>query len=227
MTPRVDPERVVVFGASMGSNVAPLVASGARVAGVLTWGGGARPWFERMIAFERNRRELSGMAGSRADTEMKQIAAFLHHYLIEAKTPETIAREYPDLAGAWSLLLGTEGETHYGRSLAFHQQAQRQDWAGAWSRLDAPALAMFGEWDWYEDPAGARWIADLVNATRPGNGRFVLVPRTDHHFVRFPDAAAAVRGEGGIVDADPASDAMLAWLREVVAARAPGPGGRR
>lgn len=221
----VDPRRVVVFGASMGANLAPLVAAGTRVAGVLTWGGGARPWFERMITFERNRREGSGMPGSRADAEMKQVAAFLHHYLIAAKTPATIAREHPALATAWSLLLGTEGETHYGRPLAFHQQAQRQDWAGAWSTLDAPALALFGEFDWYEDPAGARWIAGLVNATRPGRGRFLLIPRTDHHFVRFPDAAAAVRGEGGTVDADPATDAMLDWLREVVAIRAPG-GGR-
>jgi len=217
-SPWVDPQRIVVFGASIGANYAPLVAAGTKVAGVLTWGGGARPWFERMITFERNRREGSGMPGSRADAEMKQIGAFLYHYLIEAKTPATIAREHPELAAAWSLLLGAEGEHHYGRPLAFHQQAQRQDWAGAWSRLDVPTLAMFGALDWYEDPAGARWIADLVNATRPGIGRFILVPGTNHHFLRFPNAAAAVRGEGGVVDPNPATDKMLAWLGEVLAA---------
>ena len=218
-SPWVDPQRIVVFGASMGANFAPLVAAGSKVAGVLTWGGGARPWFERMITFERNRREGSGMPGSRADAEMKQVAAFLHHYLIAAKSPATIAREHPELAPAWSLLLGAEGESHYGRPLAFHQQAQKQEWAGAWSKLDAPTLAMFGALDWYEDPAGARWIADLVNAKRPGSGRFILVPGTDHHFTRFPDLASAVRGEGGGVDANPATDAMLGWLKEVVPAR--------
>ena len=219
-SPWVDPERVVVYGASMGANYAPLVAAGARVAGVMTWGGGARPWFERMLAFERARRERSAMSGDRVDAEMKQVAAFLHHYLIEGRTPEAIARAHPELAGAWALLLGTEGETHYGRPLAFHQQAQRQDWGGAWSRLDAPALAMFGEYDWFEDPEGARWIAGLVNAKHPGRGRFVLVPQTDHHFVRFPDAAAAVSGKGGTTDADPATNAMLAWLGEVTGVRA-------
>jgi pimeloyl-ACP methyl ester carboxylesterase len=220
----VDPERIVVFGASMGANYAPLVAAETNVAGVLTWGGGARPWFERMITFERNRREQAGMPGAQADAEMKQIAAFLHHYLVEAKAPVAIAREQPRLAAAWSLMLGTEDDRHYGRPLAFHQQAQQQDWAGAWSRIEAPTLAMFGGYDWYEDSGGARWIADLVNATRPGHGRFTLVPHTDHHFVRYPDAASAVRGHGGVVDADPATDTMLAWLHDVVPAR-PGAGG--
>ena len=39
--PGVDPRRIVVYGASMGSNYAPLVASGQNVAGVVVWGGGA------------------------------------------------------------------------------------------------------------------------------------------------------------------------------------------
>src|SRR5262245_48004387 len=111
----VDPERVIVFGASMGANFAPLVAQRRRPAGVMVWGGGARPWFERMIAFERNRRELSGMDGERLDAEMKQVTAFLFHYLVEGHAPERVAREHPGLAGAFPLLLGTASDTHYGR----------------------------------------------------------------------------------------------------------------
>lgn len=218
----VDPERIIIFGASMGANLAPLVASARKPAGVLVWGGGARTWFERMIAFERNRRELSGMPGDRIDAEMKRVTAFLFRYLVEGQSPERIAREHPALADAWSLLLGTEGDTHYGRPLAFHQQAQQQDWAGAWSRLDAPVLVVYGEHDWYEDSAGARLIAQVVETRRVGRARFVLVPQTDHHFVRYPSAAAAVAGTGGTVDADPAADEMLRWLRESAARRRSG-----
>jgi hypothetical protein len=33
--------------------------------------------------------------------------------------------------------------------LAFHQQAQRQNWQAAWARVEAPVLAMYGEYDWF------------------------------------------------------------------------------
>jgi predicted acyl esterase len=44
-SPDVDPAKIVIFGASMGGNYAPLVASGVPVAGVMIWGGGAHSWF--------------------------------------------------------------------------------------------------------------------------------------------------------------------------------------
>src|SRR4030095_780624 len=43
----VDPDRIVVFGASMGSTMAPLIAQGRHARAVATWGGGARTWYER------------------------------------------------------------------------------------------------------------------------------------------------------------------------------------
>src|SRR5262245_60362093 len=41
-SPGVDPDRIVVFGASMGGNYAPLVAAGEPLAGIMIWGGGAK-----------------------------------------------------------------------------------------------------------------------------------------------------------------------------------------
>src|SRR4029453_5827414 len=43
--PDVDPRRIVVYGASMGSNYAPLVAAGQDVPGGVGWGGGGKNWF--------------------------------------------------------------------------------------------------------------------------------------------------------------------------------------
>jgi hypothetical protein len=60
-SPDVDPARIVIFGASMGGNYAPLVAAGEPVAGVMIWGGGAQTWFERMLGFERRAKELAGV----------------------------------------------------------------------------------------------------------------------------------------------------------------------
>jgi pimeloyl-ACP methyl ester carboxylesterase len=212
----VDPRRIVIFGASMGGNFAPLVALGRQVAGVIVWGGGARTWFERTLAFERNRRELSGASAERINPEMREVSAFLHHYLIEAKARAQIAGEHPALAQVWKSLTGTEGDTHYGRPLAFHQQAQRQDWTAAWARLDAPALILFGEYDWFEDAGGHALIERIVRRKHPEHTRFRIVPQTDHHFTRFRRPEDAVTDTGGETNEGPAVAEILTWLREIM-----------
>ena len=215
----VDRRRIVVFGASMGANQAPLVAAGRPVAGVITWGGGARTWFERMLAFERNRRELSDMPVGRIGAEMKQVEALLHAYLVERRAPSRIAREDPELGAAWPrLVLGAQGDTHYGRPVTFHQQAQAQDWPAAWGGVDAPALVLFGEYDWFEDSGGAALAARIAARRHPERTRFRIVPRTDHHFVRFERPEDAVAERGGTIDEGPAVEEILAWLKALLAA---------
>ena len=84
----------------------------------------------------------------------------------------------------------------------------------AWSRVTAPVLAMYGEFDWFEHADAHRLVADLANRRAAGQGEFVVIPATDHHFDRFPSAAAAFRGEGGVNNADAAVVVMLRWLGE-------------
>ncbi|MGH8249245.1 MAG: alpha/beta hydrolase family protein [Steroidobacteraceae bacterium] len=208
----VDAARIVVFGASMGGNMAPLVAAGEPLAGVMIWGGGAHSWFERMLGFERRAKELSAIPAAELDAYMRSLQRFLLAYLLERKDPATIAREQPALAGIWGRIVGTGEGSHYGRPLAFHQQAAQQDWAAAWERVDAPVLALYGEYDWFEDVAAHRLVAEIANRRASGRGELVQIAGTDHHFERFADARAAFRGEGGVVNSDAAVDVMLRWL---------------
>ena len=213
-SPDVDPARIVIFGASMGGNYAPLVAAGEPVAGVMIWGGGAQTWFERMLAFERRAKELSGAPAAELDAHMHALARFFVAYLLDGKDPVAIEREQPALAGTWEKIVGSGPGSHYGRPPAFHQQAADQDWAAAWARVDAPVLALYGEYDWFEDAEAHRLVADIANRRAAGSGEFVVIPATDHHFERFPDAKAAFRGEGGVNNADAAVSVMLRWLGE-------------
>jgi dienelactone hydrolase len=210
----VDSERIVVFGASMGGNMAPLVAADQEVAGVMIWGGGAKSWFERMMGFERRARELGGAPAAELDRDMRSLARFFVSYLLDRKDPATIAREQPGLAHLWPRIVGTGEGTHYGRPLAFHRQAAARDWAAAWARVDAPVLALHGEYDWFEDADAHRLVADIANRKNAGRGRFVQIPATDHHFMRYRDARAAFREEGGSVNSDAVVAVMLEWLRE-------------
>jgi pimeloyl-ACP methyl ester carboxylesterase len=213
--PDVDPRRVVIFGASMGSNFAPLLAADQPVAGVVVWGGGATTWFERMLRFERNALELGDTEPVRLAPEVNARAAFLERYLIERQSPAAIAQAEPELGKVWGRLVGTKGDTHYGRPLAFHQQAQRQNWAGAWARVTSPVLVLYGEYDWFESRDAAALIADVVNRKRPGGATLEVFPGLDHHFMRYETPRAAYRESGGVVAAAPVVDAVLVWLARI------------
>ncbi len=211
---QVDPRRIVVFGASMGGNMAPLVAAGQDVAGVMIWGGGAKPWLERTLGLERRAKAFEGLPAAELDAYLQSLRRFLRAYLVDRQTPDAVARRRPALAGVWKRMVVTGENSHYGRPFAFHQQAQAQNWPAAWTQVDAPVLVLYGEYDWFEDAAAHRLVADTVNREQSGRGRFVTIPQTDHHFVRYPTPEAAFREQGGRIDADPAVDQMLRWLRK-------------
>jgi pimeloyl-ACP methyl ester carboxylesterase len=217
----VDPRRIVIFGGSIGGTYAPLLAADQELAGVMIWGAGATTWAERMLRFERNALELGGTEPGSLAAEMAARYRFFERYLLQGETPAQIAATDTALGSVWTRIVGTATDGQYGRPFAFHQQAQRADWAAAWSRVRAPVLAMYGEYDWFESRAATELIARIVNGKTPGRGTFVEVPAMNHHFWKFGNAEAAFRESDGRVDADPAVRVMLDWLAQRFAA-APG-----
>jgi dienelactone hydrolase len=212
--PWVDRDRVMVYGASMGANLAPLVAAGHKVRALAVWGGGAQSWFERQLGFERRALELGGKSGDVVDTRMRLLSRFYAAYLLDGIAPADIARRDAALGAAWSNVTGSEGATQFGRPVAFHQQAQRQAWAKAWAAIDAPVLALFGEYDWYESADGVRLIARVVNARRPGAAQARIVRGLDHHFMRYASAEDAFGDRGGQVGAAAVTSVLVPWLKQ-------------
>jgi pimeloyl-ACP methyl ester carboxylesterase len=215
----VDPNRIVIYGGSIGGTYAPLLAADPSVAGVMIWGAGATTWAERMLKFERNALELRGAPPSQLAREMTLRLQFFEKYLIRGQTPSQIAASEPDIGAVWSRIVGTSADGQYGRPFAFHQQAQQADWANAWSKVNAPVLALYGEYDWFESHDATSLIARIVNARTPERGTFVEIPRMNHHFTQFPNAAAAFAEKDGQMNSEPAVSVMLTWLAKILATR--------
>jgi dienelactone hydrolase len=210
----VDPGRVFVFGASMGATFAPLVAEQMNVKGVAVWGGGARSWFERQLAFERNAMELGGASGEEIDERMRMLSRFYSALLLDRQSPAQISARDPELGSAWSLLTGADGATQVGRPVGCHQQAQARRWATAWSALQAPVLALLGEYDWYETRESVELIGEVINQRSPGLAQVHVFPGVDHHFTRYRSARDAYAGRDGEADAAVVMALLLSWLKK-------------
>jgi pimeloyl-ACP methyl ester carboxylesterase len=208
--PDIDPARVFIFGWSNGGGFAPLVADGASVAGYVVAGGWVKTWFEHMMEIERRQMALSGKAPGEVNEGMRLRSAFYDRYLNLGMTPAAIVKERPDLAPVWT----DETERQYGRPLDYYRQLQRLNLEAAWAKVEAPVLSIHGEHDFIMSREDHERIAALVNARRPGLGRFVEVPGMDHVFGRHATAADGMNHMGQGVFAEDVLATVLAWLRE-------------
>lgn len=219
--PWIDPDRIIIYGSSLGATVAPLVAEGRKVAGLLVQGGGAVTHLERMIAFDRLYLERSGKYAPEAiHDEMIGRVAF-HSLYLGGMSPAAVEAARPDLAGVWSSIRGAEPGSHYGRPFAWHQQAARRNFLGAWAKIDSPVMVVHGEYDQFEPLHGHALIAETVNRLRPGTATLVQIPRADHELDIYPSPEAAYAGEGGERRPEFFLEPVLAWLRRVTAPRPP------
>ena len=214
--PRVDPARIVIFGASMGGNMAALLAAEFQPAGLVIWGTAIKSWFEHLVEFNRRHLELSGRPSAEIAGVVSRQISFLEEFLIERRPPAEITARDPALGAVWNEIRGSAGATLYGRPYRFHQQAQAKNWMGAISSMEAPVLVLTGEFDWYEPLDDHVLIARQVERAYPGNGKLVVLPRMDHHFSIYPSVDAAFRREGGFVAPDRPVMEIIDWMRTVV-----------
>lgn len=217
--PWVDPQRIVIFGNSLGSTEAPLIADGKRVAGVAIQGGGALTYLERMINFDRIYLERSGKySPAQIQEEMNRRIPFHVEYLLNGKTPEQIERERPDLKGVWqSIRGGAEAPPHYGRPYAWHQQAAKRDFLEAWTRVQAPVLVIYGEYDQFETRHGHELIVDTVNKLRQGSATFIEVPKADHEIELYASPEDAYAYRNSTVRPELLVGPLIDWAKKVTA----------
>ena len=219
---RIDASRVYIYGSSLGSTTAPLVAlelqnEGFNIAGIAVQGGGAVTYFERMFNFERIYLERRPQKVAPADIhdEMRLRAKFQYEYLFEGRHPDDVAQDNPDMARIRSDILGMGTSDQYGRPYAWHQQAARHNFLAAWAQLDAQVLVIFNEFDQFETRHGHQLIADIVNRLRPGTATFVARPNIGHSDNRYSTIEDAYAFESGTPAWEEAAEIMTTWLKTV------------
>ena len=138
-------------------------------------------------------------------------------YLLGGKGPERIALERPDLAGVWGRIRGSGDGVHYGRPYAWHRQAARRDFLEAWSRVEAPVLVVYGEYDQYETRHGHEVIVRTLNRLRPGSATFLEIAGADHELELYGSAEDALAYRGGRAEPELFLGPAVDWLKRVTA----------
>ncbi|HYD46386.1 MAG TPA: CocE/NonD family hydrolase, partial [Phenylobacterium sp.] len=115
--PWVDGGKVVLYGASMGARMAPALAAKRPYQGVVVWGGGGATWFQRQVEFQRRAHSAKGLSG--LAQKSNQADAIYAAWLLEGRRPDPAT-------DAWKALTGTHADGQFGRSFAWHEQAQKQ-----------------------------------------------------------------------------------------------------
>ncbi len=217
---RIDAGKVYLYGSSLGSTMAPLVArrlqdAGFDIAGIVVQGGGAVTYLERMLNFDRIylERRPDAVAPGDIHDEMLKRARFHYEYLVNRRHPDEVAKDSREMAAVREDILGMGDTDHYGRPFSWHQQAAGHNFLAAWAEIDAPVLVVFNAFDQFETRHGHRLIADTVNRLRPGTATFVERPNVGHSDDRYATIEDAYAWRDGAKAWQEAAEIMTNWLR--------------
>ncbi len=207
----VDTTKIIVYGASMGSALAPLLANEFGLAGVISDGTFFKSWFEHMLEIERRIRRMSGDTESEIVKKMNQ--AFIPLYygmLIKGKTYEEVIKESPALVD-----YNYHSPRHmYGRPVAYYQQLQQFDLAGAWESVKVPVRVLYGSNDWIMSEFDNRMIMDVLDRNGHEDHELLIYPGLDHWNTIHEKPEYSFLGKPGKWDPK-VPEIIIGWAQEM------------
>lgn len=201
--PQVDPAQIVIYGSSLGSTLAPLLAEklladDIQVQGIMIQGGGGLTHTERMLAFERIYLERRPEVDPETiHQQMNDRIQFQVEYLIKSRHPDAIAKDSDEMRKVRNNILGMDQFTHYGRPYAWHQQAAKQNVLKAWHKISKPVLVVFNQFDQFETRHGHQIITHMVNRWRPNTAKYVEQANVGHGNYRYDTIELAYKFKQG------------------------------
>lgn len=211
----VNPDKIAIYGHSMGGAFGPLLGAELKLAGVVAASTMVKSWPEYMLENTRRQMILAGSPESEISGFVRQLDAVSHYFFYEGKTADQVIKERPELAAVVKDLV-PDGKTYSGVGLPFFKELADHDTAAAWSKVTAKVLLLCGANDFVASEQDHPIIARIVNAAHPGNAEYVQVPESDHAFRKatsWPDAFRS-RMSGPFNPA--VLDTLKAWLKKTI-----------
>ncbi|MBL8060075.1 MAG: PDZ domain-containing protein [Chthonomonas sp.] len=178
----LDAKNLFMFGHSMGGSFGPIMATEFPVKGFAVYGTAGRTWFEYLLDVIRYQGIVGGQSYEVAEDEVREGAHLMALAILEKKSLEEIKTMHPKLAPTVDGYF--PGGYFNGKNLSFWRQLNDTNFSKYWSKC-ANVLVVRGASDFVTYDADHQLIADIVNRTSPGKGKFVKLPNSDHLFHAF------------------------------------------
>ncbi|RKN83039.1 alpha/beta fold hydrolase [Ulvibacterium marinum] len=210
--PYVDPNKIVVYGSSMGSALAPLLANEFSLAGVISDGTFFKTWYEHMLEIERRILQFQGNTEAEIVEKMNDYFIPLYYgMLIEKKTYQEVVDAYPALAK-----FNYHGPAHmYGRPVRYYQQLQDFNLAGQWEKLKVPVRILRGTNDWIMSSFDNQMILEVLKRNGHSDHKLLEYPGLDHWNTIHETAKNSFEGKEGKWD-EGTILAIIEWAQEMV-----------
>jgi len=210
--PYVDTSKIVVYGSSLGSTLAPLLANEFNLVGIISDGVFFKTWFEHMLEIERRIRQMSG------DSETEIIEKMNNYYfplyygmLIQKKTYQEVVDEYP----AIKKYNYHSAQHMYGRPVEYYQQLQDFNLAGEWEKVKVPVRIIRGSNDWIMSSFDNEMIIDVLKKNGHQDHILYEYPGLDHWNTIHKTPKDSFEGNPGKWE-DNISMHIVNWARELV-----------
>lgn len=176
----IDTDNIFFFGHSMGGWTAPFIAEQKQPKGIMAYGTGFRSWFEYLIDLHRIQSTYGGASHVEAEKETRAMIPLLYQWLEEDKSPAEMRKD-PVLKPLVDSFF--QDEYFQTRSAHYFYTMSKQNLAEQWSKTKAKVMIIYGEFDTAAlNARDAVTIAEIVNQANPGNGEYLILPKTEHMF---------------------------------------------
>jgi len=214
---RIDRDQVFLFGHSLGATTAPLIAVEEPVKGIIGYGFTHKPWLEYLTDLYPNQMPLYGMDSATVQKNMKDYVALLREFFIGKRSPAALAANEAYRPYLSALFQYDGGEKFFGRHFTFMQQLQDIPIREAWVKSGAHVLAIYGSADIQAlDASSVEAVAAAINNLHPGRARALVLPGTDHGFIKVGTKREAIRLQAQNAYGDFARDHFNTELVEII-----------
>lgn len=190
----IDTSEIFIFGHSLGGINAPLIAEKFNPKGVIVYGTTHLPWMEYLTNMLRFQNPLLGISPIEIEKDAKTYQSLLYDHYVLKQSPEEMVLSHPE----YLPLLERDfqyigGDMIFQRHYSFMQQLNDLPLTSSWSNLNSHVLSIYGEADFEAiNPDSHKEIVRIVNYYHPDRATFLLLPETNHSFIKVGSMQAGI-----------------------------------
>ncbi len=208
----VDNSKIIVYGNSMGSALAPYLANKFDLAGVISDGTFFKSWYEHMLEIERRILEIEGKSQAEINELMNTIYIPLYYeMLVKKRSFEAILKDNPTYAAHHR-----QGMNHmYGRPMEYYHQVQDFNFPKHWEALKVPIRIRWGTNDWIMTENDNDMIISALKNKGHKDHKLYKYPKLDHWSTIHPNYANSFNFKPGKWE-DKISQQIIDWAWEIL-----------